>query len=95
MKSTHGVKQGKKCPQCPQVIANEKLFRMHIKNHKSGTEYLCDICQNTFKSLNDARTHSRKACGNITQKQVVIDIEDVEETIDAMLAPLLTAVTQN
>ena len=79
MKSAHGVKSGKKCPKCPQVIANEKLFRMHIKNHKAGTEYLCDICQKTFKSLNDARTHSRKACGNITQKEVVIDIDEVEE----------------
>ena len=80
MKSTHLVKQGKKCPQCPQVSANEKLFRMHIKSHQLGTQYQCDICQKTFNSLNDARSHSRKACGNITQKEVVIDIEDVEET---------------
>ena len=50
-----------------------------VKNHQSGTEYLCDICQKTFKSLNDAQTHSHKACGNITQKEVAIDIEQVEE----------------
>ena len=79
MKSAHGEKKGKKSPKCPQVNVNKKLFRMHIKNHKSGTEYLCDICQKTFKSLNDARTHSRKACGKITQKEVVIDIKEVEE----------------
>ena len=67
------------CPKCPLVIANEKLFGMHIKNHQAGTEYQCDICQKTFKSLNDARTHSRKACGNITPKEVVIDVEEAEE----------------
>ena len=79
MKSVHGEKQGKKCPKCPKIIANEKLFRMHTKTHQSGTQYQCDICQKTFKSLNDARTHSHKACGNITQKEFVIDIEDVED----------------
>ena len=29
--------------------------------------------------MNDARTHSRKACGNITPKEVVIDVEEAEE----------------
>ena len=80
MKSTHGEKQGKKCPKCPQIVANEKLFRMHVKKHNEETEYMCDICQKTFKCLSDARTHSRKACGNITRKEVVIDIEDAEES---------------
>ena len=55
---------------------------MHIKNHQSGTEYQCDICKNRFKSLSDARAHSRKSCGNITQKEVVIEIEDVEQDQD-------------
>ena len=30
MKSIHKDKQGKKCPKCPRVVANEKLFRMHV-----------------------------------------------------------------
>ena len=79
MKSVHGEKQGKKCPKCPQMIANKRLFRMRTKTHQSGTQYQWDICRKKFNSLNNARTHSRKACGNITQKEVVIDIEDVEE----------------
>ena len=81
-KRVNQVKQGKKCPKCPQVMANEKLFKMHIKNHQSGTEYQCDKCKNRFKSLSDARAHSRKSCGNITQKEVVIEIEDVEQDQD-------------
>ena len=52
---------------------------MHTNTHELGTQYQCDICQKTFKNLNDARTHSHKACGNITQKECVIDIEDVED----------------
>ena len=78
MKSAHGQKQGKKCTQCPQVMGSEKLLRRHIKDNHSNWEYECEICKDKFNTMNDAREHSLKSCGNIKQKEVVIDIEDVE-----------------
>ena len=78
MKSAHGQKQGKKCNKCPQVFGSEKLLRKHINDKHSTWEYQCEICKDKFSTMNDAREHSMKSCGNIKQKEVVIDIEDVE-----------------
>ena len=38
------------------------------------------FAKKTFKTLNDARTHSQGPCGNIKQKGVVIDIEESVES---------------
>ena len=80
VKAVHGGKVLVKCTKCPQLRANAKDMRKHMKTHLPELEYACEICQKTFKTLNEARTHSQGPCGNIKQKRVVIDIEESVET---------------
>ena len=58
--------------------ACSKDMRKHMRSHLPETNYFCEVCQKTFKTLIDAQTHSQKPCGNIKQREVVIDIEDGE-----------------
>ena len=79
MKEAHGTKQGKKCTQCPEVLATEVLWRKHIKDHLMDKQFFCEICMKTFQVLEEAQSHSTKPCGPIKEKEVVVDIEDSEE----------------
>ena len=76
----HEKTNGKKCTQCPQIAANDNQMKKHMKNHQSTLNYVCEICKLTFKTVNEARAHSVKSCGNITQKEVIIEIGEEEET---------------
>ena len=78
-KQAHG--QGTKCKYCPLVVADEAKLKKHIeKQHKSEYEFKCEVCMSTFKALIDARDHAKKPCGGIKPKEVVIDIEESDDT---------------
>jgi uncharacterized C2H2 Zn-finger protein len=79
MKEAHGIKLGKKCTQCPEVLATGAIWRQHIKDHLMDKQFYCEICKKTFQRLEEAQSHTTKPCGPIKAKGVVIDIEDSEE----------------
>ena len=79
MKQAHG--QGKICTKCEQVFADETKLRKHKeKHHRSEWQFACEVCKNTFKTLNDAREHTKRSCASIKPKEVVIDIEELDDT---------------
>ena len=79
MKQSHG--HGKICAQCGQVFADETKMRKHKdKHHKAEWQFACEVCKKTFKTVNDARDHAIKPCGSIKPREVVIDIEEVDDT---------------
>ena len=80
MKEAHGVKEGKRCPQCPETLPNNLEFRKHVKDHLMDKEFFCELCKETFRRLEDAQAHAGKPCANIKRKEVVIEMEVIEET---------------
>ena len=80
LKERHGIKEGKRCTQCPEILPNKHEFRKHVKDHLMDKQFFCELCKKTFGRLDDAQSHATKPCANIKQKEVVIEMEVIEES---------------
>ena len=80
IKAVHGENKKRKCKHCPVVFVNAKQMANHMKQHQSTWNFMCEVCKLTFNTMKDARAHSVKPCGNIKQKEGVIDIAEEEES---------------
>ena len=72
--------QGKTCIDCPQIPSDKEKLRIpRAKHHKKARSCVCEVCKTTFRTLNDARTHSTKLFGNMKSNDVVINMEELDE----------------
>ena len=72
--------QGKSCIECPQISSDKEKLRINrAKHHKKDRSFISEVCKTTFRTLNDARTHSTKPCVNMKSNDVVINMEESDE----------------
>ena len=69
-----------KCLMCPVVSNSQQSFKEHKAHHQKeldvitrrdkthDLEYSCEVCNKTYKNIEDAKAHAMKPCGRIYKK---------------------------
>ena len=78
------VHTNQKCHMCEETFSSKAALRNHVRNHLMNTEeYICDLCNKKFNSLDDAQAHASKPCGHIRESGIRVENnKELEDSIE-------------
>ena len=50
----------KECPVCSKVFNTTQVYRLHLRGHRDGEYYYCDLCPNKYKYQSAIRNHKAR-----------------------------------
>ena len=77
------VHNNQNCHLCKETFTSKGALRNHVRNHlMNNIEYSCDICENKFNNLEDAKAHAKKPCSKIRENRKSTEVKESEDSIE-------------